>query len=199
MNNQTSPNVIDQSVAVFTSRTVKPGSEGRFEAALNDFIAGSLRTGGQLGISVMRPVEGSGSREYGILQRFKDEDSRDRFYSSSIYKQWEALEESLVEGGTKHPHLSGLETWFVGPGQRAMVPPPTWKMAIVTIAGVWPASMLVPWLFNPFMGGLNWLLQALIIAIGIVVLLTWVIMPVLVRILRPWLYPDHQSMPEASH
>jgi hypothetical protein len=60
-------------------------------------------------------------------------------------------------------------------------------MAIVTVLGVWPVSMLVPWLLNPFIGNLYLPLQALIIAVGIVILLTWVVMPVLVRILRPWL------------
>jgi len=65
--------------------------------------------------------------------------------------------------------------------------PPPWKMAIVTVLGVWPVSMLVPWLLNPFIGNLSLTLQALIIAVGIVILLTWVVMPVLVRIFRPWL------------
>jgi antibiotic biosynthesis monooxygenase (ABM) superfamily enzyme len=80
---------------------------------------------------------------------------------------------------------SGLEYWFAPSGMPAS--PPPWKMAIVTVLGVWPVSMLVPWLLNPFIGNLSLPLQALIIAVGIVILLTWVVMPVLVRILRPWL------------
>ena len=59
-------------------------------------------------------------------------------------------------------------------------------MAIVTVLGVWPVSLLVPWLLNPFIGNLSLALQALIIAVGIVILLTWVVMPVLTRILKPW-------------
>jgi uncharacterized protein len=174
-------------ITVFTSRTVRSGHEEEFEAALQELIARSLRAEGQLGMSVMRPVEGSGSREYGILQRFRDAESRDHFYSSDFFQEWEAAEASFTEGGVAHPRLSGLETWFVPPGQRAVVPPPPWKMALVTILGVWPASILVPWLLDPLMGGLPWLLQALLVAVGIVVLLTWVIMPVLVRVLKPWL------------
>jgi antibiotic biosynthesis monooxygenase (ABM) superfamily enzyme len=60
-------------------------------------------------------------------------------------------------------------------------------MALVTAVGVWPASMLVPWLLNPLIDGLPSVLQALLVAVGIVILLTWVIMPVLVRILKRWL------------
>ena len=188
MNENRSPEKLNGPVAVFTSRTVKVGSEARFEAALHEFVTGPLQTEGQLGINVMRPVEGSGSREYGILQRFRDAESRERFYLSTFYEQWEAMEGSLIEGDAKHQNLSGLETWFVSPGQHEVIPPPTWKMALVTILGVWPASILIPWILNPFMGGLPWLLQALLVAVGIVVLLTWAIMPVLVRILKPWLY-----------
>ncbi len=190
MNNQSSPEKSIEPVAVLALRTVKPGFEERFEAELHDFIARSLQTEGQLGVSVMRPVQGSGSREYGILRRFSDSESRDRFYESPIFKQWEITVASLTEGEPKHQHLSGLETWFVLPGQRALIPPPPWKMALITVLGVWPVSMFVPWLLNPLISGLSLTLQALLVAVGIVILLTWVVMPVLVRILKRWLYPS---------
>jgi antibiotic biosynthesis monooxygenase (ABM) superfamily enzyme len=179
---------LTEPITALTLRTVKPGFEDRFETELRDFIARSLQTEGQLGVSVMRPVQGSGSREYGILRRFRDSASRDRFYESSLFQQWEATVVSLTEGEPKHQELSGLETWFALPGQRAMIPPPRWKMAIVTALGVWPVSILVPWLLNPFISGLPFSLQALLVAIGIVVLLTWVVMPVIVRMLDRWLY-----------
>ena len=189
MNNQSSPEKSIEPVAVLALRTVKPGLEVRFEAELHDFIARSLQTEGQLGVSVMRPVQESGSREYGILRRFSDSESRDRFYESPIFKQREITVASLTEGEPKHQHLSGLETWFVLPGQRALIPPPPWKMAVITVLGVWPVSMLVPWLLNPLISGLSLTLQALFVAVGIVILLTWVVMPVFVRILKRWLYP----------
>lgn len=187
MKNNSSPKNPAEPLAVLALRTVKPGFEEKFEGALHDFISRSLQTEGQLGVSVMRPVQGSGSREYGILRRFSDPESRDRFYESPIFKQWEITVASLTEGEPKHQHLSGLETWFVLPGQRAVIPPPRWKMAVVTVVGVWPASMLVPWLLNPLTGKLPTPLQALFVAAGIVILLTWAIMPFLVRILNPWL------------
>ena len=60
-------------------------------------------------------------------------------------------------------------------------------MVLVTILGVWPLSMLVPWFLNPLVANLYWILKALLIAVGIVVVLTWVVMPILVKILKPWL------------
>ncbi len=187
MNNHSSKETSSEPVAVLTLRVVKPGSEGKFEEALHDFISQSFQTEGQLGVSVIRPVEGSGSREYGILRRFRDEASRERFYASSLFKQWDVTVASLTEGERKHRNLSGLETWFVLPGQRAVIPPPPWKMALVTAVAVWPTSIFVPWILNPFMSGMPFALQALLVAIGIVILLTWVVMPVMVRILKSWL------------
>ena len=175
-------------VAVLTLRTVKPGHEERFEAALHDFISESFHAEGQLGVHVIRPAPGSGSREYGIVRRFGNPESRDRFYRSPSFTQWEQEVAQLTEGGPVRQELSGLETWFTLPGQRAVIPPPRWKMALVTVVGVWPVSIVVPWLLNPVIGNLNPLLQAFFIAVGIVILLTWVIMPALVRILGPWLH-----------
>ena len=83
--------------------------------------------------------------------------------------------------------LSGLETWFTLPGQQALIPPPRWKMAFVTVLGVWPVSMLVPWLLNPLISNLPLTLQALCMAVGIVICLTWAVMPILANVLGPWL------------
>ncbi len=180
-------------VAILTLRTVKEGCESGFEAALHDFIASSLHAEGQLGVHVMRPDPGAGSREYGIVRRFSSPEFRDRFYQSPLFQKWEQTVAPLTEGGPQRQELSGLETWFTLPGQRAVIPPPRWKMAVVTVIGVWPTSMLVPWLLNPLIGSLSLTLQALFIAVGIVILLTWVVMPLLVRVLKTWLEPVQMS------
>jgi len=187
MNARGTPEKPAEAVAVLTLRTVRAGCEERFEAALHDFIARSLHAEGQRGVHVLRPEPGIGSREYGIVRRFDSRVSRDRFYGSPLFRQWEAALSPLTEGEPRHQELSGLETWFTLPGQRALIPPPRWKMAVVTVIGVWPVSMLVPWLLNPFITNLPQLLQALAVAVGIVIVLTWAVMPVLARILHPWL------------
>jgi antibiotic biosynthesis monooxygenase (ABM) superfamily enzyme len=105
-------------------------------------------------MSVMRPLAGSGSREYGILQRFRDVKCRDIFMQPH-FKQWEATEASLIEVGARHPHQSNLETWFILPTQEDVILPPRLKMAIVTILGVWPASILVPLVLNPLISGFH--------------------------------------------
>jgi len=175
-------------VAVMTLRTAKPGREQEFESALHNFIAASFETEGQLGVYVVRPPPGSSSREYGIVRRFSSRQARDRFYDSAMFRQWEQKVAHLTEGGPVRQELTGLEAWFTLPGRAEANQPPRWKMAMVTALGVWPVSILVPWLVKPLVGNLHPWVQALFIAVGIVILLTWAVMPVLVRIMRPWLH-----------
>lgn len=178
----------DQPVAVLTLRTAKPGLEEKFEAQLHDFISRSFEAEGQLGVYVVRPPPGSGSREYGIVRRFSNTQSRDRFYQSPLFAEWESNVKQLTEGAPVRQELTGLEAWFALPGGNHRAQPPRWKMAIVTVLGVWPVSILVPWLLKPLVAELHPWIQALFIAVGIVVVLTWAAMPALVKILRPWLH-----------
>lgn len=187
----------EEPVAVLTLRTVKQGYQDKFEAALHEFISASLHAEGQLGVHVIRP-SGSGSREYGILRRFSSLAARDSFYHSASFREWEERIAPMVEGTPVRQELSGLEVWFSLPGAAAAKHPPRWKMALVTLLGVYPVSLVVPRLLHPLIATLHPLLAAFIIALGIVLMLTWVVMPVLVKILSPWLYPreekDHESI-----
>ncbi len=63
-------------------------------------------------------------------------------------------------------------------------------MALLTWVAVWPVSILVPAALNPLLGPkFNFYIGAGIIAAGIVVVLTWVAMPLLIKVAHEWLYP----------
>jgi antibiotic biosynthesis monooxygenase (ABM) superfamily enzyme len=48
-------------------------------------------------------------------------------------------------------------------------------MALVAVIGVWPASMLVSWLRNSLGRGMPFYPRSLLVALGIVALLTWLV------------------------
>jgi hypothetical protein len=175
-------------VTVAVIRSVRSGCERAFEDQLHQFIERSLREPGQLGVHVLRPAPGSGSREYGILRRFTDTAARDAFYGSAVFREWLAEVEPFVDGPPRYGQVSGLETWFTLPGQRAMVPPPRWKMAVMTLVAVYPCSVLIPRALHPFTD--DWPLGARGVAVAavMVMVLTWVIMPVLARLFHRWLH-----------
>src|SRR5205085_11053463 len=172
-------------VTVAIIRKVKPGREQEFEMALHDFVAKSVNLTGQMGVHILRPPPGSSSREYGILRKFDSEQERDEFYKNSLYQEWKRRVANLVEGEPRYEQLSGLETWFTLPGQRAIVPPPRWKMAIVTLTGVYPVSLLIGLYLSPALKALALPLNSFVMSAIIVVLLTWLVMPLLTKVLKP--------------
>ena len=69
--------------------------------------------------------------------------------------------------------------------------PPRWKMALLTWPAVWLASTLMRTIVAPTLGpNVPQLLEAAVVTAGVVIILTWIVMPLLVRIARPWLRPE---------
>src|SRR5258708_19643780 len=89
------------------------------------------------------PPPGSTSREYGILRTFRNNEEREAFYASPLFQEWERRVVRLTEGEPVYRQLHGLEAWFRSPA----APPPRWKMALVTFAGVYPLTSLLPRIF----------------------------------------------------
>ncbi len=181
-------------VTVAVIRIVKPGCEEAFEGAIHVFVQRSLNLPGQLGVYILRPTPGSGSREYGILRRFADEEARDEFYRSPLFEEWKQKVAGLIEGEPHYELLSGLETWFTLPGQLAIVPPPRWKMALITYLAVYPLSLLLGVTVGKWISAWPMLVSSLIFNALIVILLTWLLMPLLTRLFKLWLYPDNGTV-----
>jgi len=95
----------------------------------------------------------------------------------------------MVEGKSSPRQLSGLEAWFRD-GQEPM--PPRWKMALLTWPAVWLVRMLVRAIVAPALGPvLPQILESGVVTAGVVTILTWVAMPLVVRMARPWLRPKN--------
>jgi len=168
-------------VHVAITRKVLPGKEQEFKEALRRFLGDSFLHGGVQGAGMITALPGTDGREVGILRTFKDEAERDAFYNSKLFKDWEAYAATLTEPPS-YRQLTGLEAWF-----RSPTPPPLWKMAIATICGVFPTSLLLSFALNPFIEDFPLLLRLLVMAFVMVGLLTWVVMPLVIKVLKPWL------------
>lgn len=164
-------------------RRVRAGCEREFEARLRDFVNVSVAAEGVRGVLALGPVDGG--REYGILRSFQGPEERDAFYRSPMFQAWEAQVEPLVEGPPQVRALHGLEAWFRG---SAAAPPPRWKMAVVTLLGVYPLALALPVLLQPVTGSLPGWARTLAVSCSMVGLLTWLVMPCLARAARGWLH-----------
>lgn len=172
-------------VHVAITRTVRPGCEEAFEEAIRSFFAESLRDKATLGAQLLRPLPGTSTRTYGILRSFANDDDRDAFYRSESFLRWQEAVKPLVEEDYSRRSLHGLEAFFTESG--VIDNPPRWKMAILTWLGVWPTVLVVSALTaNLLAGWPSWLANGFfnLIMVGG---LTWVVMPVITRLARPWL------------
>jgi len=171
------------SIHVAITRKVKPGCERAFEESLREFFQDSLEREGVLGVHLISPPHDSNSGEYGILRTFSTEHERDEFYRSDLFGRWQKQVAKLTEGERTYRELHGLEAWF-----RTAEAPPRWKMALLTWLGVWPTSLLVATVIGSRLSNLPDLVSSAIVAAAIVVCLTWIVMPALVKLLHSWLH-----------
>lgn len=169
-------------LTVVVTWQVRKGREREFEAWRHEIGDAALKFPGHMGVNVILPS--GGRREYVVIFRFDTYEHLRAWQESDIRRELLKKAEPFREKDPSYRLESGLEYWFASAGP---VSPPRWKMALVTVLGVWPASMLVAWLLSPLISGVPSALKALLSACCIVILLTWVIMPTLVKMLRRWL------------
>ena len=170
-------------IHIAITRRVRPGREAEFQQALREFFKTSFTHEGVWGASMLAPLPGSTERDYGILRTFANEAERDGFYKSPAFAAWEERARTLTEGDPTYRQLHGLEAWFRTPS----APPPRWKMAVTTFAGVYILTLVLTMLTAPLIG--RWPLPVRNAVFNVLVVsgLTWVIMPFLTRLLHGWL------------
>ena len=184
-----------QPIHVAITRRIKPGCEQEFQTALKEFFARSLIESGVHGAAMLVPPPGSGSTEYGIIRSFASIAERDAFYASPLYREWKKRVAPLSNGEPEARELHGLEAFFRG---NNSAPPPRWKMAIATYLGVVPTIMTLALTLGPRIRSWNFVMYNLVFNACVVVLLTWVVMPLITRALHGWLQAGESKTPMSN-
>jgi uncharacterized protein len=184
----------DDPVTVLYSRRVRPGREADFETWAHGIVAAARQFPGHLGASVLGAP---GSREYHILFSFADRRSLRAWLESAERQRWLARLGDLLEADRGLQQLTGLETWFKLPGSNVptMKPPPRWKMWLVSLVAVYPLVLAFQALLVPRMTRLPLPLRALLFPLVLLTLMTFVVMPMVTRLLRRWLGPRQDGRP----
>jgi antibiotic biosynthesis monooxygenase (ABM) superfamily enzyme len=185
---------IDEPVTVLYSRRVKPGREAEFKDWAHGIVAAARQFPGHLAASVL---DTPGSREYHILFSFADRRSLRAWLDSPERHRWLARVSDLLEADRGLQQLTGLETWFKLPGSTVptIKPPPRWKMWLVSLAAVYPLVLAFQALVVPRMTRLPLPLRALLFPLVLLTLMTFVVMPVVTRLLHRWLDPRQDEEP----
>ena len=183
-------------VTVIVKRIAKKDKIKEFEEWLSGISKEVSRQEGSMGIDIIRPTYNISKLEYVIIFRFNNYDNLIQWENSPIRNEWLQKGRELVESDPDIQKLTGLEFWFTpyfkdkSSSLVPLSPPPRYKMVIVTV----PVISILLLTLVPQIHAFTEMLSIpfpirLVFGITITVLLmTYLIMPLLTKLLRPWLF-----------
>jgi antibiotic biosynthesis monooxygenase (ABM) superfamily enzyme len=172
-------------VTAVVTRDVTPGREHDYQEWAARVVAATSRHNAT-GHTFLTPVAGDPTRRVLIVQ----------FPHADDVKAWDQSpdRERLVREAAEFSDLhvqraSGLETWFTLPGKSTIIPPPRWKQLLATLIGAYPLVILLSAFVLPRLVSWPLLLRSLALPVVLLTLMTYLVMPLVTRVLRRWLYP----------
>ncbi|OUJ70592.1 antibiotic biosynthesis monooxygenase [Hymenobacter crusticola] len=166
---------------------VKPGAEAALEEVAQATLQAASTFPGYTGGNLLQPAPGAASDEWQLLVQFATPAQLRAWQTSALCRSWKAQSDALTEGAARVERINGLEGWFTHSGSEAWAPP-KWKIALVTMLGIYPTIMLVPKLLEPLVGSWVPWLHSLAVTSVVMVLMTWLVMPVLTHLFNRWLH-----------
>jgi uncharacterized protein len=177
-------------VAMVFTHHVRKGKVDDYRAWRRKTITAQAHYPGYLATDSFEP-RGQLQDEWVDIVRYDSVDHLNTWMKSE--ERQKLLEEltPIAESVHEHRLATGLEGWF-NLNRRADEPvnvPPAWKQALSVLLALYPTVMILGLIVNPWMQNLTFPVQMLIGNILSVALLTWLIMPVVTRVLNFWLSP----------
>ena len=176
-------------VTLLIQHQVKAGAESRYEAWLSEIVPAAQRFMGHLGVNIIRPTRGSGN--YTIVLRFDNHEHLQGWIESEARKRFMEQIEPILVTGDQIDIKTGLEFWFTPEmvGQKHAKP---FKQFLITLSVIFPLTLIVPMLWKPVFHVLPWLSHYVpsnfVVAVTIVFLVVYIIMPRYTRLAAKWLY-----------
>lgn len=183
------PEIQENQIIVLVNHVIETDARPAFLEALKVLLGGLAEVPGASGYKVFQEEEGACVR-ITVLQRFDSAEAHEAWLQSEKFLKWRQSVESL------HPKLehvrsySGIEALFAaGQSQDA---PPRWKMSVVLFLAVFPLSLALSHWFGKALASTPPLLGALISSPIMVVLMTYVMVPLLTKAFSGWLQPSRR-------
>lgn len=176
-------------VTVLVTRRIKPGRETEFEHLMNNMVLVANEFPGHLGGQMVQPSTDEPGL-YHVVFAFDSNENLQNWQSSPARSLGLAAIDPMTEGPAQTRQMIGMAHWFMT-GQNHL-PPPRWKVAIVTWMGIVPTvlmlfivlgDLLAPWPLVP---------RVMVLTMLVVITMTWVVAPQVTRWLKPWLH-SHRS------
>jgi antibiotic biosynthesis monooxygenase (ABM) superfamily enzyme len=180
--------LLDAPVTVTTAHQVAPGREEDFQAWANGMLQEAAKSRNYLGGGVISPGDGGG--EWHVVYRWSDQDAALRWEGATTDGR-----PASSGDRSRSTDRAARAAQFLESGRPAPVrSPPTWKLALVTLAAVFPPVFLINVTVIPYLGEVSVVLRTLALCVAVTAIVTWV-MPNLMRLLTGWL---NRTAPKAA-
>lgn len=182
----------DLPITMIVSRRVKPGYESAFEQVNVNMIATTGRLERFPEVNIFRSLNPNNA-EYCIILKFDCISKLRRWERSAVRRKWLIELNKFTLSCSEIPIVRGIETWFTLPIQRTIAPP-RYKMALITWSAIFPLIVLINALFAPLLNQLPSITRSLVLTITLVLLMTYLLMPMMTKIFERWLYPQKPKL-----
>ena len=176
-------------VTLVIQHHVIAGVEPQYEAWLNEIVPTAQRFAGHLGVNIIRPHGGVGV--YTIVLRFDTHGHLRDWVESDTRKRLTEQVASLLVSGERIEIKTGLEYWFT-PADSAQKQAKRVKQFLVTLSAIFPLTVIVPRVLRPLFEAvpvLGWpIVSNFVIAVIIVFLMVYLIMPHYTKLISRWLF-----------
>jgi antibiotic biosynthesis monooxygenase (ABM) superfamily enzyme len=145
---------------------------------------------GYRGTELYPPADGR-HQEWVAVIHFDDQESLQRWLDSPVRAEWiKKLHDEISDFQLK-TLPSGFGVWFAGlvTGPEGESPP-SWKMAMTVLLGLYPTVMLLALLVGRYLAPLGMAGSMLVSNTLSVAICQWVVMPPLTHALGPWLHAN---------
>ncbi|NKE63561.1 hypothetical protein FXN61_45315 [Lentzea sp. PSKA42] len=174
----TDPALDENAGVVVSTHRVKPGRMASFATSVKGLLGAASRSQGYLD-GRMEKASGD-SATWLVICWFDSAESAGEWSRSRSHATWREYVGRFATVVDPPPPPAQTP-----PG--APPPPPRWKTAVVTLIGVFPAVLLVNVTVIPRVTGLPLLARTFVLCVCVTGLMTWVLMPQVMKVLGPWL------------
>lgn len=177
----------EEKTALIIEHTVKVSEQKRYEKWLAEILNAVSRASGYLGREVF-PQGGTG-KTYTTIVRFNSPENLHGWLGSAERSEFIEQLDDILENGDRTTIKAGIDVWF----EPADAPrkTPAYKQFLVTLAGIYPLSLIVPNFLSPLFASNNLLgnrfVSGFFVSAVIVGLMTYLVMPNATRLLHGWL------------